>query len=68
METLLAEKLIIRTDHQSLKHLLEQNITLALQHKWVSKLPGVDFEIVYKKGVENKAADAGKDLKKLSSI
>lgn len=49
---------IIKTDHQSLKHLLEQKITSALQHKWVSKLMGLDYEILYKKGVENKAADA----------
>lgn len=49
---------IIKTGQQSLKHLLEQIITSALQHKWASKLLGLDYEISYIKGVENKAADA----------
>lgn len=49
---------IIRTDHQGLKHLLDQKSTSALPHKWVSKLLGLHYEIVYKKGFENQAADA----------
>lgn len=49
---------VIKTDQQSLKYLLDQKITTALQHKWVAKLMGMDYEILYKKGVENKVVDA----------
>nr|XP_027108798.1 uncharacterized protein LOC113728610 [Coffea arabica] len=49
---------IIKTDHQSLRYLLDQKLTTALQHKWFTKLLGLDYEIQYKKGVENKVADA----------
>ncbi|KAI3756033.1 hypothetical protein L1987_55845 [Smallanthus sonchifolius] len=49
---------IIKTDQKSLKHLLEQKITTPLQHSWMVKLMHYDFEIQYKKGVENVAADA----------
>jgi hypothetical protein len=48
----------IRTDHRSLKHILEQRISSIEQHKWVTKLLGYDFEIIYKKGTENLVADA----------
>lgn len=47
---------IIRTDHQSLKYLLEQRMTTLLQQKWLAKLLGLDYEIVYKKGRDNTAA------------
>ncbi|KAJ0745438.1 putative nucleotidyltransferase, Ribonuclease H [Helianthus annuus] len=55
---LVAKHFVIKTDHQSLKHLLEQKIVTPLQQKWLSKLLGYDYEISYKKGVENVAADA----------
>ncbi|PKA48408.1 hypothetical protein AXF42_Ash021618 [Apostasia shenzhenica] len=48
----------IKTDHQSLKFLLEQRILTQAQQKWLSKLAGYDFEILYKKGHENICADA----------
>ena len=48
----------IKTDHESLKYLLDQKLTTALQHKWLTKLLGLDYEIQYKKEVENKVADA----------
>jgi RNase H-like domain found in reverse transcriptase/Integrase zinc binding domain len=48
----------IKTDHISLKHLLEQRLTHTLQHKSLCKLLGLDYKIEYKKGVENKAAYA----------
>jgi RNase H-like domain found in reverse transcriptase len=48
---------IIKTDHISLKHLLDQRLTHSLQHKGLTKLLGLDYTISYKKGVENKAAD-----------
>jgi RNase H-like domain found in reverse transcriptase len=49
---------VIKTDHLSIKHLLEQRLTHSLQHKGLSKLLGLDYIIQYKKGTDNKAADA----------
>nr|GEW16251.1 putative mitochondrial protein [Tanacetum cinerariifolium] len=48
----------IRTDHFSLKYLLNQKLTTPFQFKWLPKLLGYDYEIVYKKGSENMVADA----------
>lgn len=36
----------------------EQKLHTNLQEKGVSKLLGLDYKILYKKGVENKVADA----------
>jgi RNase H-like domain found in reverse transcriptase len=49
---------VIKIDHISLKHLLEQHLTHIIQHKGLSKLMRLNYVIQYKKGVENKAADA----------
>ncbi|KAJ4813235.1 polyprotein [Rhynchospora pubera] len=49
---------VIKTDQLSLKHLLEQKINTAMQHKGLSKLLGLDYTIEYKKGCDNKVADA----------
>nr|GEV75488.1 hypothetical protein [Tanacetum cinerariifolium] len=49
---------LIKTDHFSLKYLLEQRITTPAQMKWLPKLIGFDFEIAYKKGSDNRVADA----------
>lgn len=48
----------IRADHQSLKFLLQQRISTPRQQKWMAKLMGYNFEIIYKKGADNIAADA----------
>lgn len=49
---------ILKTDQQSIKYIMEQRFTTALQQRWISKLLGLDYEIQYKKGVENRVADA----------
>jgi Reverse transcriptase (RNA-dependent DNA polymerase)/RNase H-like domain found in reverse transcriptase/Integrase zinc binding domain len=49
---------IIKTDHLSLKYLLEQRLTTPAQHKSLMKLMGLDYAIQYKKGCENHVADA----------
>lgn len=49
---------VVKTDHESLKYLLEQRIHTKLQQTWLAKLMGFDFTISYKKGKENMVADA----------
>lgn len=49
---------IVRTDHYSLKYLLDQRLTTIPQHHWVSKLFGFDFQIEFKPGKMNIVADA----------
>ena len=48
----------VKTDHDILKHLLEQRLSSEEQQKWVTKMLGYDFEIIYKKGKLNFIADA----------
>ncbi|KAI5418586.1 hypothetical protein KIW84_042997, partial [Lathyrus oleraceus] len=55
---LLGRKFVVYSDQKSLRHLLQQRITTADQQNWIAKLLGYHFEVVYKPGSENKAADA----------
>ena len=55
---LIGRRFIVRTDQQSLPFFLEQRIHTPAQQRWVSKLLGYDYEMVYKKGAENRVADA----------
>jgi hypothetical protein len=48
----------ILTDHRSLVHLGEQKLQEGMQQKAFLKLLGLQYKIQYKKGLENKAADA----------
>jgi hypothetical protein len=55
---LLGQCFQIKIDHQSLKYFLEQRISSQEKQKWVTKLFGYDYEIIYKKGKENVVVDA----------
>ncbi|XP_060170593.1 uncharacterized protein LOC132601530 [Lycium barbarum] len=49
---------VVKTYQKALKHLLEQHIHTDFPIPGISMLMAFDFSIEYKKGVENKAADA----------
>lgn len=49
---------IIRTDQRSLIHLDDQRLVTSWQQRALTKLLGLSYRLVYKKGLENKAADA----------
>ena len=55
---LLGRPFVVYTDHKSLKHFLQQRLTSPDQQCWLAKLLGYQFEVKYKPGLENKAADA----------
>jgi hypothetical protein len=48
----------VKTDHYSLKYLLDQRSSTIPQHHWVGKLLGFDFSVEYKPGHTNAVADA----------
>ena len=60
---LLSRPFVIRTDHRSLKYMLEHILTTTFQQKWLVKLMKFKFSIEYKQGKENVAADALSRLK-----
>jgi hypothetical protein len=49
---------LIKTDHYSLKFLLDQRLSIIPQHQWASKLLGFDFHVKFKPGVTNVVAGA----------
>jgi hypothetical protein len=49
---------LIRTDHFSLKFLLDQKLSTIPQHQWASKFLGFNFRVEYKHGSTNVIADA----------
>ena len=55
---LLGQRFQIKIDHQSLKYFLEKRISSQEEQKWVTKIFGYDYEIIYKKGKDNVVADA----------
>ena len=54
----LGRSFVIKTDHRSLKYLLEQRLTTPSQARWLPKIMGFDYTIQYRKGKENQGADA----------
>ncbi|XP_026417343.1 uncharacterized protein LOC113312821 [Papaver somniferum] len=55
---LLGSKFTIYTDHQGIRHFLEQRVHSMMQQKWLTKLLGYNYELKYRKGSENEVADA----------
>lgn len=55
---LLGKPFVIKTVQQNLKYLLEQKIGTPVQQKWITKILGYLFKMEYKKGRENRIADA----------
>lgn len=51
------QEFIIKTDHKSLCYLGEQHLQSELQKKAMTRLMGLQFRIVYKKGQDNQAAN-----------
>ena len=51
-------RFLIRTDHSSLIFLPDQKTTHVAQQVWLTKLLGFDYEIEYRRGKDNLAADA----------
>jgi hypothetical protein len=49
---------VIKTDHKSLTYLGDQQLQSDLQKKAMTKLMGLQFQVVYKKGTKNVVADA----------
>jgi hypothetical protein len=54
---LLGKHIKIKSDHRSLGYFLEQRISSLKKQKWVTKLFGYDYEIIYK-GKENVVVDS----------
>lgn len=48
----------IKIDHHNLKYFLEQHPSSPEQHKWVTKMFGYDYDIIYKNAKENVGAYA----------
>lgn len=55
---LLGSHFKIFTDHQSLKYFMDQRLHTMFQQKWLTKLLGFEYTLHYKKGSENRVADA----------
>lgn len=49
---------LIRTDHKSIKELMQQVIQTPIQQQYICKLMGFNFDIEYKPGATNIVADA----------
>ena len=48
----------IKTDHYSLKYLLDQKANTPAQQAWIVKMMSYDYEVFFRQGSINKVADA----------
>jgi hypothetical protein len=51
-------RFVVKTDHYSLKYLLDQRLATIPQNHWVGKLLGFDFSVEYRSGATNTVVDA----------
>ncbi|XP_066374552.1 uncharacterized protein [Miscanthus floridulus] len=51
-------RFLVHTDHYSLKFLLDQRLSMVLQHQWISKLFEFDFAVKYRPRCLQSIADA----------
>jgi hypothetical protein len=58
----------VTRDHASLKYFLEQLLSSEEKQKWVTKMLGYDFEIIYKKGKHNVVTDVLSRKKKKQKV
>lgn len=49
---------MIKADQRSLKYFLEKRLNTPIQQKWLPKLLEFDYEVQYKQGKDNIAANA----------
>lgn len=54
---LMGRHFVIKTDQQAIQYFLNQKLTTVAQQKWLSRLLGFDYSIVYHKGKDNVVAD-----------
>lgn len=54
---IIGQLFLIQTDQRSLKYFLEQKALTPKQQKWLAKLMGYEYEIIYKSGRDNTVAD-----------
>lgn len=55
---LVGRHFIIKIDHQSLKFLSKQQAIIPFQQRWVAKMLGYDYSIMYRRGTQNVVVDA----------
>ena len=55
---LLGWHFFVKIDQKALRFLLEQQLVATEYQHWLTKLMGFNFEIQYRPGLENRAADA----------
>ena len=55
---LLGRKILIRTYHNSLQYLFQQQALSTEQQKWIGKIATFDMEILHKRGKDNVVVDA----------
>lgn len=65
---LASTSVIIRTDQESLKYIHDQRLIEGIQHKLMVKLLDFNYKVEYKKGKENKVADALSRVPNLAAI